>query len=130
MKLTCSRDLLLNSIYVVSKAVSSRTTLPILECILLTADERGLTLTANDLEISIESSPIEADIETEGKVAIEARILSDIIRRVNGVDVIIDTDNDFITVISSGNSEFKIMGRDGSDFPAIPKIERKEKQRR
>ena len=120
MKLTCSRDLLLNSIYVVSKAVSSRTTLPILECILLTADERGLTLTANDLEISIESSPIEADIETEGKVAIEARILSDIIRRVNGVDVIIDTDNDFITVISSGNSEFKIMGRDGSDFPAIP----------
>lgn len=128
MKLTCSRDLLLNSIYVVSKAVSSRTTLPILECILLTADERGLTLTANDLEIGIESSPIEADIEAEGKVAIEARILSDIIRRVNGVDVIIDTDNDFITVISSGNSEFKIMGRDGSDFPAIPKIERKEKQ--
>ena len=128
MKLTCSRDLLLNSINVVSKAVSSRTTLPILECILLTADERGLVLTANDLEIGIEASPIEAEIEREGKVALEARIFSEIIKRVNGVDVTLDTDNDFITVISSGNSEFKVMGRDGSDFPAMPKIERKEKQ--
>ena len=128
MKLTCSRDLLLNSINVVSKAVSSRTTLPILECILLTADERGLVLTANDLEIGIEASPIEAEIEREGRVALEARIFSEIIKRVNGVDVTLDTDNDFITVISSGNSEFKVMGRDGSDFPAMPKIERKEKQ--
>ena len=128
MKLTCSRDLLLNSINVVSKAVSSRTTLPILECILLTADERGLVLTANDLEIGIEASPIEADIEREGKVALEARIFSEIIKRVNGVDVTLDTDKDFITVISSGNSEFKVMGRDGADFPAMPKIERKDKQ--
>ncbi len=128
MKLTCSRDILLNSINIVSKAVSARTTLPILECILLTVDERGLTLTANDLEIGIESSPIEADIEREGKVALEAKIFGEIIRRVNGVDVTIDSDKDFITKISSGNSEFKVMGRDGSDFPAMPKIERKDRQ--
>ena len=128
MKLTCSKDLLLNSIYVVSKAVSSRTTLPILECILLTCDERGLTLTANDLEIGIETAPIEADIEREGKVALEARLFSEIIKRVNGTDVTIDTDKENITIISSGSSEFKIMGRDGTDFPAMPKIERKDKQ--
>lgn len=128
MKLTCSRDLLLNSINIVSKAVSSRTTLPILECILLTTDERGLTLCANDLEIGIEAASIEAEIEREGKVALEARLFSEIIKRVNGLDVTIDTDKDFITVISSGNSEFKIMGRDGSDFPAMPKIERKDMQ--
>lgn len=128
MKLTCSRDLLLNSIYVVSKAVSSRTTLPILECILLTCDERGLTLTANDLEIGIETAPIEADIEREGKVALEARLFSEIIKRVNGADVTIDTDKENITIISSGSSEFKIMGRDGTDFPAMPKIEKKGRQ--
>ncbi len=128
MKLTCSRDLLLNSINVVSKAVSSRTTLPILECILLTADDRGLTLVANDLEMGIEAAAIEADIERDGKVALEARLFSEIVKRVNGVDITIDTDKDFVTVISSGNSEFKIMGRDGSDFPAMPSIERKDKQ--
>ena len=128
MKLTCSKDLLLNSIYVVSKAVSSRTTLPILECILLTCDDRGLTLTANDLEIGIETAPIEADIEREGKVALEARLFSEIIKRVNGADVTIDTDKENITIISSGSSEFKIMGKDGTDFPAISKVERKDKQ--
>ena len=71
MKLSCSKDSLLNAINIVSKAVSSRTTLPILECILLTADENGLKLTSNDMELAIESAYIDADIETEGNVAPE-----------------------------------------------------------
>lgn len=50
MKLTCSKDLLLQYINIVNKAVSNRTTLPILECILLTANERGFIMTGNDLE--------------------------------------------------------------------------------
>ena len=60
MKLTCSKDLLLQYINIVNKAVSNRTTLPILECILLTADERGFVMTGNDLEIGIKTAPIEA----------------------------------------------------------------------
>ena len=71
MKLTCSKDLLLQYINIVNKAVSNRTTLPILECILLTANERGFIMTGNDLEIGIRTAPIEAEIQKAGEVAIE-----------------------------------------------------------
>ena len=54
MKLMCGKETLLNFINIVNKAVSSRTTLPILECILLTADQRGFTMTANNLELGIQ----------------------------------------------------------------------------
>ncbi len=124
MKLTCSRETLLNHINIVNKAVSNRTTLPILECILLTADERGFILIGNDLELGIQSSPIEADITEKGEVALEARIFSEIIRKVNGDDVSISTDEKNITVISSGSSEFKIMGQNGEEFPALPEVEK------
>ena len=83
MKLTCSKDLLLQYINIVNKAVSNRTTLPILECILLTANERGFIMTGNDLEIGIRTAPIEAEIQEAGEVAIEARIFNEIVRRLN-----------------------------------------------
>lgn len=124
MKLSCSRDELLNAINIVSKAVSSRTTLPILECILLTADENGLKLTSNDMELAIESSYIEADIEEEGTVALDAKFFSDIIRKVNGDEVSITTDEKNAAVIKSGRSEFKISGQNGEDFPPIPEVEK------
>ena len=80
MKLTVSKDLLLQYINIVNKAVSNRTTLPILECILLTADHKGFVMTGNDLEIGIKTAPIDADIEEMGEVAIEARIFNEIVR--------------------------------------------------
>ena len=73
MKLTCSKDLLLQYINIVNKAVSSKTTLPILECILLTADEKGFVMTGNDLEIGIRTAPIDADIDEKGEVARKGR---------------------------------------------------------
>ena len=111
MKLTCSKDLLLQYINIVNKAVSNRTTLPILECILLTADEKGFVMTGNDLEIGIKTAPIEAEIEERGEVAIEARIFNEIVRRLNGESVTIETDDKFAVTILSGTSEFKIMGQ-------------------
>jgi len=107
MKFSCSRDSLLNAINIVSKAVSSRTTLPILECILLTASEDGLKLTANDMELAIESSYIDADIDETGKIAVDARFFSDIIRKVNGDTVKISVDDKNIATIKCGKSEFK-----------------------
>lgn len=124
MKLTCSRETLLNHINIVNKAVSNRTTLPILECILLTANERGFILTGNDLELGIQSAPIEADITEKGDIALEARIFLDIIRKVNGETVSISTDEKNIAVITSGSSEFKIMGQNGEEFPDLPEVEK------
>jgi len=122
MKLTCERSSLLNAINIVSKAVSGRTTLPILECILLSAGNEKFKLTGNDLELGIESSAINADIDEPGKIALEAKLFSEIIRRVNGDMVTISVNSKNETVITSGTSEFKIMGQSGDEFPFIPVV--------
>ena len=122
MKLTCERNSLLNAINIVSKAVSNRTTLPILECILLDAGEDYFKLTANDLELGIETAPIEADIEKPGKIALEAKLFSEIIRRVNGESVTVEVRGKSETIITCGTSEFKIMGQSGDEFPAVPVV--------
>ena len=121
MKLTCNRNSLLNAINIVSKAVSSRTTLPILECILLDAGE-NFKLTANDLELGIETAPIEAEIDETGKVALEAKLFSEIIRKVNGENVKIEVNDKNEAVITSGTSEFKIIGQNGEEFPSVPTV--------
>ena len=123
MKLTCSRDALLSGINIVSKAVSNRTTLPILECILLKTYDDGFKMTGNDLELGIKTALINADIDEHGSVALEAKLFSDIIRRVDGETVHISCDNNNGVVLSCGKSEFKIMGQSGDDFPEIPTVE-------
>jgi len=125
MKFTCDKNVLINNINIVSKAVSSRTTLPILECILLCADKNGLKMTSNDLEMGIETSYMEAEVITEGIIAIEARLFSEIIKRLpDNSWVIIETMEDNLVLIKCGKSEFKIMGLSGEEFPVIPNVER------
>ena len=79
MRIRCSQSQLLFGINTVSKAVPSKTSMTILECILFTADEEGIKLTANDMELGIETY-IEGEVEVAGTVAIEARIISNLIR--------------------------------------------------
>ena len=123
MKLTLDKDLLIEGINTVSKAVSTRTTLPVLECILLTAQDDTLTLTASDLEISIKSAPISADVSENGSTAIEAKLFSEIIRRLNGDKVTISV-NDKEAIIKCGFSEFTVMVQPAEDFPDIPEVEK------
>ena len=125
MKFTCQRENLLNAINIVSKAVSNRTTLPILECILLTVSKNGFKLTANNLELGIETAFIDANVEESGTIAIEAKIFSEIIRRLNGNTVTVETDEKNIAIISSNFSQFKIAGQNGEDFPMLPTVEKK-----
>jgi DNA polymerase III, beta subunit len=123
MKLTCDRNTLLNGINIVSKAVSNRTTLPILECILLKTYDDGFKMTGTDLELGIKTALIDAEIERPGSVALEAKIFFDIIRRVEGETVCITCDDNNAVILSCGKSEFKIMGQAGDDFPEIPTVE-------
>lgn len=124
MKFTCKREQLQNGINIVSKAVSGRTTLPILECILLTVSNEGFKLTANNLELGIETAIMEADVYETGIIAIESKLFSEIIRRVNGEFVSIETDDKNIAHISSGFSDFKITIQEGDDFPMLPAVEK------
>lgn len=127
MKLICSKELLLKSINTVSKAVAVRSTLPVLECILLKSDNDSLKLFANNLEMGIEASSIEADVLEGGSIALEANMFSEMIRKFSGEAVTIETSNNNITIISCGNAQFKIPGISGSDFPDIPDVSRDKK---
>ncbi len=123
MHIYCRQDLLLNSINTVLKACSTKTTMPILECILLQAANNKLTLVGNNLELGIEST-IDAEVMTEGFIALEAKIFSEIIRKMPGEIVEISADDHFMTSIVSEKSKFQIAGQSGKDFPALPSVEK------
>jgi len=124
MKLICEKYQLQEALNLVGRTVSSRTTLPILECILFVAEEGvGITLTANDMEMSITTTPIQADITVSGSVALNAKLFSDIIRKMPGDYIEIETDEKLITICKSGQAKLEISGLPAEEFPAIPQEE-------
>ena len=80
MKITCSKSNLVKGVSIVSKAVPSKTTMPILECILIDATTDIIKLTANDMELGIQTE-ISGDIIDRGMIAIDAKIFSEIVRK-------------------------------------------------
>ncbi len=123
MKIVCSKQALLQGVNVALKAVSTKTTLPILECLFLEARHGMITLTANDMELGIETT-IEGNIQEDGQIALNAKLFSEIVRKLPDSDIIIDTNKKNQAVISCEKSKFTISGQSGDDFPAIPQIEK------
>lgn len=123
MKIICSRTNLLHGVNIVSKAVPSRTTMAILECILIDASTNEIKLTANDMELGIETR-IEGEIAERGVIALDARIFLEIVRKLPDNDVTIETDSSFKTVITCEKAKFNIIGKSGEDFSYLPYIER------
>ena len=97
MKFVCKKADLLKGVNIVLKAVPSKTTMSILECILIDASAQEIKLTANDMELGIETI-IEGDILEKGIVAIDAKIFSEIVRKLPDNDVAIETDANFQTI--------------------------------
>ena len=125
MKLICSKANLLHGVNIVSKAVPTRTTMAILECILIDASTNDIKLTANDMELGIETK-IEGEIVERGIIALDAKIFSEIVRKLPDSDVTIETDDTFKTTITCEKAKFNIIGKSGDDFSYIPFIERNE----
>lgn len=125
MKLICSKSNLLKGVNIVSKAVPTRTTMAILECILIDASTNEIKLMANDMELGIETR-IEGEIQERGVIALDAKIFSDIVRKLPDNNVLIETDASFKTVISCEKAKFNIIGKSGDDFSYIPYIEKKD----
>ncbi|NLI88912.1 MAG: DNA polymerase III subunit beta [Epulopiscium sp.] len=123
MHIRCQQEILLESVNTVLKAVSNRTTLPILECILIQTKNDKLVLVGNDLELGIEST-IASDILEPGYVALEAKIFSEIIRKLPNEEIEISVDENYMTTIRCHNSKFQIAGQSGDDFPELPKVEK------
>ena len=91
MKITCPKNQFLYGVNTVSKAVSNKTTMEILQCILIEAFDDCIKLTANDTELGIETV-IQGTILEPGKIALEAKIFSEIIKKIPDNDVYIETD--------------------------------------
>ena len=123
MKLICQKDHLQKGVSIVSKAVSSKTTMPILQCVLLTAQDGEITITGNDLELGIETT-INGTIEEEGVVALEAKLFAEIVRRLPNNEVLIEVDENFATTIVCEKAKFTIAGQSGEDFAYLPQVER------
>lgn len=123
MKLVCSKANLLNGVQTVSKAVPNKTTMSILECILVDATRGSITLTANDMELGIETV-IEGEILEKGIIALDAKIFLEIVRKLPDSDIVIETDSSFKTTITCEKAKFSIIGKSGEDFSYLPAIER------
>ena len=123
MKLVCSKANLLNGVQIVSKAVPSKTTMSILECILVDATNGEIKLTANDMELGIETT-IEGQIVEKGIIALDAKIFLEIVRKLPDSDITIETDASFKTVITCEKAKFTIIGKSGEDFSYLPVVEK------
>ncbi|WLR55136.1 DNA polymerase III subunit beta [Mesobacillus subterraneus] len=129
MRFIIQRDSLLQSVQDVMKAVTSRTTIPILTGIKIVANEEGVTLTGSDSDISIESFiPKEEDgneiveIKQPGSIVLQARFFSEIVKKLPTDTVEIEVNHNLQTIIRSGKSEFNLNGLDAEEYPHLPQI--------
>ena len=125
MKLICSKSNLLNGVQIVSRAVPNKTTMSILECILIDASNGIITLTANDMDMGIETV-IEGDIVESGVIALDAKIFLEIVRKLPDSFITIDTDASYKTLITCEKAKFTIVGKSGEDFSYLPVVEKEE----
>ena len=125
MKIICSKTSLLKGVNTVLKAVPSKTTMPILECILIDATLGKIKFTANDMELGIETT-VDGSIQEKGIVALDAKIFSEIVRKLPENEVTIETDAKLNTTITCEKAKFNIPGQSGDDFTGLPAVEKNE----
>lgn len=121
MKIYCNTEELIAAVNIVSKAVSAKSSIPYLEGVLLEAECDRLYLTGNDLEICIKTS-IPCNISEEGKIVLNCKMLSDIIRKLPK-DVCEIKTEDSAVIISCQYSDYRIVGLNANEYPSIPDIE-------
>ena len=125
MKIICSKSSLLNGVQTVSKAVPNKTTMSILECILVDTRTGEIKLTANDMELGIETI-IDGEIVEKGMIALDAKIFLDIVRKLPDNDITVETDDSYKTTITCEKAKFNIIGKSGEDFSFLPEIEKND----
>ncbi|MCI5587244.1 MAG: DNA polymerase III subunit beta [Lachnospiraceae bacterium] len=121
MNILCDKSKLIEGINIVLKAVPGKSTMAILECIVIDVKENTIKLIANDLQLGIETT-IEGNIIEEGSVSVNAKIFSDIIRKLPSDDVKITVDENFTVLIECGKAKFNIAAKSTEEFPFLPSI--------
>lgn len=126
MKLKLNKEELNNAISIVQRAVASKTSMTILECILITANEDRIVFTSNNMDLGIETviRCERSKISEPGMTAVDAKLFSDIIRKITedpNDDIILNSDGNIVELKSS-TSTFKIQERDAEQFPEFPVV--------
>lgn len=118
MKFSCSQNKLSKSLNIISKAISTRTTMPILKGILIDVEDGTLTLTASDLDISV-IRKIKVDSIENGKIVVNAKIFIDIIRKLPSAEINFVVDDNQKMEIKCLNTDFEIICISPDEFPSI-----------
>ncbi|MGV3709404.1 MAG: DNA polymerase III subunit beta [Gemmatimonas sp.] len=121
MRFTISREKLLEGLQAVASAVPAKTTLPVLANLMVETTDRGIRLSATDLDIAV-STEISADVETAGAITIPARKLSEIVRELPPASVKISASGEQKVTIECGRSKFKLLGLPRDEFPTFPSV--------
>ena len=120
MNFTCNKIDLEKALSFASRASNSKAVVSILECVLLTADNKdGVSLIGTDNQISIDTKPFFADVEEEGSIALNARLFSDIVKKLPGSRIHVMVDEKLNAILKSGHSVLKMAGLNALDFPLV-----------
>jgi DNA polymerase-3 subunit beta len=127
MKISSSKSSLVAGITTVLRALPSKSTMSIMECILINTNGGKITLTVNNLDLGIETV-IEGSIENTGVIALDAKHLSEIIRKMpdSASDIVIESDENYTTTIKCEQVKHTMPGRPDDEFPYIPDLDRDE----
>jgi len=121
MKFTCEKGQLLAAVNVSSRAAMPKSAVPSLEGLLIEAEE-SVSVSGYDLKTGIRSD-VKADVSERGSIVINAKLLGDIIRKLPDDVVSLASDENFMTEIRCGTSEFSIMGMSAEDYPEIQSVD-------
>lgn len=127
MKISCSKSALLSGIQTVIRALPAKSTMSIMECILINTNGGKITLTVNNLDLGIETI-IEGNIESSGVVALDAKHFSDVIRKMpdSDSDIVIETDDNLTAFFRCEQSVQNMPGRSDDEFPYLPDLEKSD----
>ena len=121
MKIICEKDKILKALNSVTKAVASKTTMPVLEGILIQTNDNEVKLTTYDLEIGIEYI-IECDVKQQGATVVNAIMFSEIIRKLPDTEINITLNEKNLLVIECEGSLYKLATMNPTEFPELPQI--------
>jgi len=122
MKFKINRDHFSNGLAQVLNVVGSKATMPILSNVLIEADKDQISLTTTNLDLGIRCR-IKAEVKEAGAITLPVKKLASIIRELPSLDVSLDTSPNHQAKVTSGGSQFKIMGMGKEEFPGLPEFE-------
>lgn len=126
MKFTCNKNDFSNGIGIVLKAVPGKSTMPILECVVIEAVGSNIKLTTNDMQLGIETT-IEGNVMEEGTILVNAKMIAEIVRKLPENEVLFQVDENLNILLKCGKSKFNLSGKSSEEFPRLLQIE-KEKE--